>query len=138
MKATVYRGIGDKHELIPFEAGKTIAECFDFDLSNAVILKNGLIANKDDILAEGDVLLIRDIPTAPAIVLALPFVALGITALVVNIIGLVKDVQKAKQVQADAEELSKSLKDEVKNIPYLRGAQTVSYTHLRAHETKAN
>ena len=77
MKATVYRGIGDKHELIPFEAGKTIAECFDFDLSNAVILKNGLIANKDDILAEGDVLLIRDIPSEPvaiAEVVALPFV----------------------------------------------------------------
>src|SRR5678816_2279891 len=82
MKATVYRGIGDKHELIPFEAGKTIAECFDFDLSNAVILKNGLIANKDDILAEGDVLLIRDIPLAPAIVLAFPFVGLGIIWLV--------------------------------------------------------
>ena len=123
MKATVYRGIGDKHELIPFEAGKTIAECFDFDLSNAVILKNGLIANKDDILAEGDVLLIRDIPLAPvaivAAIVAIPFVVIGID----KTVGLVKDIQKAKQMQADAEKLSKSLKDEVKNIPYLRGAQ---------------
>ena len=122
MKATFYKGLSNIEKTRIVSAGKSVAEAFpDIDFDNAVVIVNGSERTADYILRESDVVTIRELPAATALV-----VGFVIAAVVTGVVVGVKMYQAKKAAEDLQKELDKmkkqSNKDDIDNRPFLRGA----------------
>lgn len=129
----VYKDFSDSKEIVFCECGKSVLENFpiETDWKDYKIICNNNFVSPDHIIAETDKIIIRKIPyglSATAIAIASGIVA-GITLGTTIYLGVksYKTKKELKKIQDELERTKNIVKDDVTNLPYLKGAtNTVS------------
>ncbi len=127
MKATTYRNLSNRKEIVQVVAGQSVSAAFpQINFENAVAIVNGKEVTADYMLNEHDVLTIRELPagvTAAIVAMVAVVVAVG----VVGGIQLYKAKRAAEEVQEELEKIKKQTnRDDIDNRPFLRGASNTA------------
>lgn len=127
MKATTYRNLSNRKEIVQVVAGQSVSAAFpQINFENAVAIVNGKEVTADYMLNEHDVLTIRELPagvTAAIVAMVAVVVAVG----VVGGIQLYKAKRAAEEAQEELEKIKKQTnRDDIDNRPFLRGASNTA------------
>lgn len=126
MKATTYRSLSNRKEIVTVRAGQSVAQAFpQINFENAVVIVNGEEVAADYILKEHDVVTIRELPGMAGAAIALA------AALVVGSVYCGIQLYKAKKAAEEAQEEIEKIKkqtnrDDIDNRPFLRGASNTA------------
>lgn len=129
-KINIFQGFSNEYKT--YKANGKLCDiikdfCPEMDLSKCAILNSGNSENLDYVVKNDDIIFIRETPTGVtcAIVMAIIGTACAAISLGVGIASAVKQREMAKEA-AKAEKIAKKSQEEVKQLPFLKGAKNKS------------
>lgn len=133
MKATLYRELKNKKEIIELKTGISIKENLkQYDTSYSVIVANNKIVKDNYIVCQNDIITIRLIP-AGATAMIVTGIVIAVVAITAGIVGGII-AYKAKLAAQEAQEALEKLKKQtnqsssIDNRPFIRGASNTPAT----------
>lgn len=118
-----YKDFSDSKEIFKIESGKTIKESFSSieNWQNIKIFVNGKEENENYITKENDIIVLRTIPHMTGAAIAIGVLAIG--AGVAAGVMAYKAKKDQRRMQKEIEKMKAQTKDDVANIPWLKGAK---------------